>query len=119
MKVPVILSDLDDIKFGEHRDRSSPLENNIMFESCIIKSFRENSNIVDIILRNGNVIEDVRVITPIKLILMYLGPVSDIKNIPAVLFYRFSPEDGFVMIGDISAYEISDEEKDVNRPFYV
>lgn len=118
-RVPVTFSDIEAMTITGHQHRTSPMENNLFFQACIITKFRENSNIANIVLGSGKVVEDVRVITPTKLMLMFLGPVNTLKNVPGVLFFRFVPEDGFVIVGDIGAYEYDDEANEAIKPFYL
>lgn len=118
-RVPVTFSDSEGISITSHQNRSSPMENNLLFQACIITKFRENSNIANIILSSGKIVEDVRIITPTKLMLMFLGPVSTLANVPGVLFFRFTPEDGFVIVGDIGAYEYGEESNKAIKPFYL
>lgn len=117
-RAPLTYSDLEEYYRDSESRYSKGLENSIHYESCVILEFKKNSNIVSVQLENGNIIENIKVITSIKMLLLLLGDVTEIKNIPGVIFYKVIPSDGFVQVGDISSLEYSENEVQINKPFY-
>lgn len=117
-RTPITYSALEDYYRDTESRYSGGLENSVHFERCVILSFREKSNVVNVLMDNGLVVENVKIITPIKLLLLLLGDVTELKNIPAVIMYKVIPSDGFVQVGDISSLEYSESETQVSKPFY-
>lgn len=117
-KTPVTYSDFEALKKTIEGFQKSHLDSSLNFQSCIITSFVEHSNIVSILLDNGKEISSMPLVTSAKLVLMFLGPTTEIKDIPGIVFYSYVPSDGFVMIGDINAFQYDSSELDHNKPFY-
>ena len=117
-KAPVTYSDLKGLDQVIESFQKSHLDSSLNFKPCLITNFIENSNVANVILDNGSELLGMPLITPMKLVLMLLGPTTEIKNVPGIIFYNYVPEDGFVLVGDLNAFQYSDEELKYNKPFY-
>ncbi len=101
----------------ESHSRSS-LWSLIHVEKGLIKEFLKKGNTVIVELED-EATYTMTLKTPLELVLMLYGDVENLSNIPCFVFYRSTPDDGYVEFGDIGYDEITQEDKLVFRPFYL
>lgn len=87
------------------------------FERALIKRFDKDGNSADIEMEDGQMVNRVRVHDSLESILFFLGELESIRDIPCVVFYRSTIDEGFLMIGEIKP--VKKPEKKVNKPFYL
>lgn len=94
-------------------------ENALSFMPCIILNFVDNKNICNVLLQSGTILESIKCKNTIEEILFRYGTLKDLKSIPAVLYYKITPDSGFCELGDIFLSEERPSQKTVSRPFYI
>lgn len=104
---------------ANHQHAHSSAWSNMRFERVLIREFSPDGNLVDIELDDGSQFNDVRIQTPLALILMLYGEVDKLRNLTGTIYYRATPYDGFVLIGDLLPAKEEVGSRIINEPFYL
>lgn len=92
---------------------------NMRFERALIKSFSKDGNLAEIETEDENIHSNVRVQTPLELILFLYGQVEKLSDVPCLIMYRSVPQDGFVLIGNLAPAKEEKDSRLINEPFYM
>jgi hypothetical protein len=85
----------------------------------MIKRFSSDGNIASVETEDGEVYPSIRVQTPLESILFFYGEVEKLFDLPCLILYRSTPEDGFVLVGDLAPAKEQKGSRTVNEPFYL
>lgn len=99
--------------------RSMAARGNLKIEPCMIISFNDNENTVNLLTDQNETISNVRVLNTIDEIYLLYGKPKDLKNLPANLYYEDSRHKGFVKIENSFGTKEKEGIDGYAKPFYL